>query len=340
MTDQLHVRTEDRLGRITLNRPKAINALTVDMIRGITQALRAWWDDSSVEIVLLDGAGDRGLCAGGDITVVRDSAMGDQEVAATLWREEYVMDQLIARFPKPVVALMDGVVMGGGLGIAGRADVRVVTERSRVAMPEVLIGFTPDCGTADLLAGAPGELGTHVALTSMNLGAADAMLCGLADTYLPSEELAGVPELLRSGSLRSLGTPAPGSLADSRPWIDECYAGDDPAKIVARLLDHPHPDARAAGELLGQRSPTAVAVTLHALRLAADEPGLEPCLIRDFRAIRRFLAHPDLVEGITARVVDRTHVPQWTPSRLAEVEPSSVAAFFDPLDGDELSLES
>ncbi|MDT7558315.1 MAG: enoyl-CoA hydratase [Pseudonocardiales bacterium] len=339
--EEVNARREGQLGRITLNRPKSINALTLDMIRGATEALRAWWDDPSVQVVVLDGAGDRGLCAGGDITLVRDSALGDHAVAAELWREEYVLDLLMATFPRPVVALMDGVVMGGGVGLAGRADVRVVTERSRVAMPEVLIGLAPDCGSADLLARAPGELGTHVALTSMHLGAADALLCGLADVYLTPDQVAGVLQTLQRGGLaelRSSGEPPPGELAAARGWIDECYAGDDPAAIVDRLAAHPELAAQDAARRLGSVSPTAVAVTLRALRAAAEDPGLAPCLVRDYRMVRRFLEHPDLVEGITARVVDRTHTPRWSPARLADVRAADVDAFFAPLGADELHL--
>jgi enoyl-CoA hydratase len=236
---------------------------------------------------------------------------------------------------------MDGAVMGGGLGLAGRADVRLVTERSRVAMPEVAIGLAPDCGASDLLARAPGELGTHVALTSTHLGAADAMTCGLADRYLSSD---AVPEALRRLRLDGLdglpdsGTPPPGELTTTRGWVDQCYAGDNPVRIVERLAAHPEPTARAAAEHLAGASPTAVAVTLRALRAAAEQPGLAPCLVRDYRMVRRFLAHPDLVEGITARVVDRTRTPRWSPARLADVTPDDVAAFFAPLGADDLDL--
>ena len=340
-SEQLNARREGQLGRITLNRPNSINALTLEMIRAATDAVRAWWDDPSVEFLVLDGAGDRGLCAGGDLTVVRDSALGDPEVAAQLWREEYLLDLLMARFPRPVVVLMDGVVMGGGLGLAGRADVRVVTERSRVAMPEVLIGLAPDVGSCDLLARAPGELGTHVALTSMHLGPADALLCGLANLYMTSAEVAGVFASLQRAGLEGLpasGSPPPGELADARDWIDECYAGDDPVEIVRRLSARSEPAALAAAQRLESVSPTAVAVTLRALRAAADEPGLVPCLVRDYRVVRRFLRHPDLVEGITARVVDRTHTPRWSPPRLADVRGEDVDAFFAPLGPDDLQL--
>jgi enoyl-CoA hydratase len=343
-SDQVVARREGPLGRITLNRPKSINALNLAMIRGVTEALRAWWDDPTVRILVLDGAGERGMCAGGDITLVRDSALGEHGVAAQLWREEYVLDLLMATFPRPVVAVLDGVVMGGGLGLAGHADVRLVTERSRVAMPEVVIGLAPDCGASDLLARAPGELGTHVALTSMHLGAADAIACGLADRYLRADALPEALRRLRLDGLDGLDgladsdAPPAGELATARHWVDECYAGDDPVRIVERLAAHPEPAARAAAEHLAGVSPTAVAVTLRALRAAAEQPGLAPCLVRDYRMVRRFLAHPDLVEGITARVVDRTHTPRWSPARLADVTPADVAAFFAPLGADELDL--
>ncbi|HZZ50214.1 MAG TPA: 3-hydroxyisobutyryl-CoA hydrolase [Pseudonocardia sp.] len=334
-------RRDGRIGRITLNRPRVINALTIATIRALTSTVRNWWDDGSVEVVVLDGAGERGFCAGGDITVVRDSALGDHAAATELWREEYQLDFLLAHFPRPVVAVMDGIVMGGGLGLGGRAALRIVTERSRVAMPEVLIGFSPDVGACDLLARAPGELGTHLALTATTIGAADALHCGLADVFVPSDELAATVASLHHtdpAQIRSLGEPEPGELEQASTWIDECYLGDDPAAIVDRLRTHPCAAARDTAERLGGLSPTSVAVSLRGLREARAQPGLGPCLIRDFRMIRRFLDHPDLVEGITARVIDRSHQPRWSPARLADVDPSSVAAFFAPLGADELTL--
>jgi enoyl-CoA hydratase len=175
----------------------------------------------------------------------------------------------------------------------------------------------------------------------MHLGPADALLCGLADVYLSPDQVAGVFQTLQRGGLaelRSSGEPPPGELAADRGWIDECYAGDDPAAILERLAAHPEPAAQAAARRLDGVSPTAVAVTLRALRAAAEDPGLAPCLVRDYRMVRRFLERPDLVEGITARVVDRTHTPRWSPARLAEVRAADVDAFFAPLGADELRL--
>lgn len=337
------VRREGRIGRITLNRPKVINALNLEMIRTVARAVREWWDDQTVELLLLDGAGERGLCSGGDIVDVRNSALGDHAAAIDLWREEFQLDFLFAHFPRPVVAIMDGIVMGGGLGLAGRADLRIVTERSRIAMPETLIGFAPDVGACDLFARAPGELGTHLALTAANVRAADALHCGLADVFIPSDELAGVVASLRerdAGQLRSLGEPETGALAEAAEWIDECYRGDDPVTVLDRLANHPAPAARAAADQIADVSPTSVAVTLRGLREARRRPGLGPCLIRDFRVINRFLEHPDLIEGITARVVDRSYRPSWSPARLIDVDAASVAAFFAPLGPDELVLPS
>lgn len=346
-TAQVLVRQVGRLGRITLNRPKSINALTLGMIRTVDQALRAWEDDSSVEMLVLDGAGGRGLCAGGDITVVRESALGDHEIAARLWREEYALDQRMARFPRPVVAWMDGVVMGGGIGLAGRADLRVVTGRSTLAMPEVSIGLTPDVGAADLLARAPGELGAHLAMTGDRIGPSDALLCGLADRLLPADAFAGLlealqeldPEAAASAVDGPIGAVPAGELAAARPWVDECYRGCNPAGIVRRLRERPEPAARAAAERIERQSPTSVSVALRSIRAARSEPGLEACLIRDYRAVRRFLDHPDLPEGISARIVHRDRPPRWSPPRLADVEPAEVDRYFAPLGADELRLE-
>ncbi len=331
---------EGRTAVITLNRPKALNALTHPMVLRIAEALAAWERDPAVHQVLVRGAGERGLCAGGDIRAIHDDAKAGTTASADFWRDEYRLNARIARYPKPYVALMDGIVMGGGVGVSAHGGVRIVTERSRVAMPETGIGFVPDVGGTWLLGRAPGRLGTHLALTGAAVGAADALLCGLADHFVPAARLpeltaalavAPVPEVLP----RYAATPPPGELADRRPWIDHCYAADTVEEIVERLLADGDPAAKEAAEAILAKSPTALKVTLAALRRAAALGSLEDVLVQEFRVSCNALASPDLVEGIRAQVVDKDRRPRWSPSALADVTGADVERHFAPLaDGD------
>ncbi|MFF9119237.1 enoyl-CoA hydratase/isomerase family protein [Streptomyces massasporeus] len=336
--------TEGRAARITLNRPRALNALTHTMVRRIDEALTAWERDPAVETVVITGAGERGLCAGGDIRAIHDDARdGDGTASAAFWRDEYRLNARIARWPKPYVAVMDGIVMGGGVGVSAHGSVRVVTERSRVAMPETGIGFVPDVGGTHLLATAPGELGTHLALTGSQIGAADALLCGLADHYVPT---AALPELLDALAESPVGealaryarTPAEGTLAARRDWIDACYAADTVEEIVRRLLAHGDPAAKETAETLLAKSPTALKVTLASLRRARRLGTLELVLNQEYRVSCAALGTPDLVEGIRAQVVDKDRRPRWSPKTLGEVTDADVERFFTPLGERELGL--
>ncbi|MFJ2173541.1 enoyl-CoA hydratase/isomerase family protein [Streptomyces sp. NPDC087851] len=335
--------------RITLNRPRALNALTHPMVVTIAAALDRWEHDPGVTAVILSGAGERGLCAGGDIRAIHEDARTGGGASAAFWRDEYRLNSRIAHFPKPFVALMDGIVMGGGVGLSGHAGVRIVTERSAVAMPETAIGLVPDVGGTYLLARAPGQLGTHLALTGNTAGAADALLCGLADHFVPSERLTALGEALaapgvrdtadvRETVLRYAATPPEGRLAADRAWIDACYGADSVPEIVDRLLDSGLPAAKDTAQTLLSRSPTALKATLAAMRRDGPPSTLEEVLDRAYRASCAALAHPDLVEGIRARVVDKDRDPQWSPKELAQVTEADVARFAAPPPGGDLGL--
>jgi enoyl-CoA hydratase len=350
-TETVLLRTAGRIGRITLNRPASLNALDLPMIQTMSKALTSWLSEPQVALVVLDSADDRAFCAGGDITVVRRAALGNRSTAWTFWAEEYRLDAAIARYPKPVVALMDGITMGGGIGIAGHAAVRVVTERSVLAMPEVAIGLAPDVGSALLLTAAPGETGTHLALTATRVGAADAIYCGLADHLVPSSrlpalrsDLAALRGTVTTEQVHKLVTegyaePCPRApLIDSRTWIDYCYRADTVENIRARLQTQVEPAAARAAEAIGTAAPTAAKVTLRSLRTPSAVSGIEECLRQDYRLCRRFLDHPDLAEGIRAAVIDKDRSPRWSPPSLAEVDSATVDQFFASLGADELVL--
>ena len=321
--DEVLVRRQGRLGRITLERPRAINALTLDMVCAIDAALDAREADPAVLAVLIDGAGPRGLCAGGDIRFLHDSVRaGAPEAADGFLHAEYRLNARIARFPKPYLALMDGLVMGGGVGISAHGSVRIATERTRLAMPEVGIGFVPDVGSTHLLARAPGELGTHAALTGAAMGAADAMLCGLADRHVASERLpALVAALAACGDAAALAAcveahasaPAPGRYAADAGWIDACCRHDDVGAILAALRVHPDAAAQAAAAGIAANCPTSVAVALRALREARADGRLEPCLEREYRLGTALIRRPDFAEGVRAAVIDKDRRPAWQP---------------------------
>ncbi len=329
------IRIDGHLGHITLNRPRRINALTVDMVHRVSSALSRWVGDPQVRVVLIDGAGERGLCAGADIRELHEGLdLGTGP--ATFLADEYRMNSLLSRYPKPIVAYMSGLTLGGGLGISGHCGVRVVSEDSRLGMPETAIGLCPDVGGLYLLSRMPGELGTHAALTGCRLGPGDAVASGLADHFVPRSDLPALTDALRHGTVpSSFGRNPPGpELASDRGWIDRCYAGDDVEHIVRALRDTPEEPAREASKVLEAMSPTAVKVTLRAVRLAASMT-LDEVLEQDYRLAVRFLAHPDLTEGIRAQVIDKDRNPRWNPARLDEVSEAEVDAFFAPLPEDE-----
>ncbi|MBP3036212.1 enoyl-CoA hydratase/isomerase family protein [Arthrobacter sp. zg-ZUI100] len=326
------------LGRIILNRPRAINALTATMVSLIADTLDAWEHDDGVATVLLSGAGERGLCAGGDIVAIyRDAANGGAD-SARFWAEEYRLNARISSYPKPYVALMDGIVLGGGVGISAHARHRVVTERTKVGMPETGIGFIPDVGGTYLLSRAPGELGTHAALTAGTLTGPDAVLMGLADIYVDSGRLQDLAAALAEKPVQEVldafaqeVPPAP--LAAARPWIDDCYGHDDVETIVDALHRAGTADANQAAGVVLSKSPSALKVTLESLRRARALPDLESVLEQEYRVSLNALAAPDFAEGVRAQVIDKDRSPQWRPATLAEVRQADVHAYFEAPQG-------
>lgn len=333
----LFVERRGKLGHLLLNRPHAINALTHEMVRIATAALEAWRDDETVATVLISGAGDRGLCAGGDIVSIYHDAHAGGSASESFWRDEYALNALIARYPKPVVAVQDGVTLGGGIGISAHASHRVVTETSQLGMPETTIGFVPDVGGTWLLARAPGESGTHAALTAGSFGAADAIHLGLSDTFVPRSRLAELATALETDDAdaavaRFSADPPPGTLASDAAWIDAAYRGDDVLRIVIRLAGSPEPAARAAAAAIASKSPTALAAALAAVRRAADAPDLESTLDSEFRVSVRMLDEPDLAEGIRAQLIDKDRKPTWHPDSIGDVDPEHIESLCAPFD--------
>ncbi|BFV56218.1 enoyl-CoA hydratase/isomerase family protein [Kitasatospora sp. CMC57] len=343
MTTDVVLERVGRLGRITLDRPRALNALTHGMLLAIERQLTDWAADDAVAAVLLTGAGERGLCAGADIRALHDDAKVGGAGARRFFRDEYRLNHLISRYPKPYVAVMDGITMGGGVGLSAHGSVRVVTERSTVAMPETRIGLVPDVGGSMLLAHAPGELGTHLALTAASMGPGDALLCGFADHFVPAAALPGfnaaLAELAPAEALERYAAEAPeAALAGEREWIDACYAADTVEEVLSRLDAAGTTPAKEAAEQIRAKSPTSLKVTLAALRRARAHRTLAETLDQEFRISCAALDAPDLVEGIRAQVVDKDRDPHWSPATLAGVTEHQVARFFAGLGDQELGL--
>ena len=333
------VKIDGSVGRITLNRPKAINSLTHPMVTRIGAALTAWQDDDAVACVIVDGAGERGLCAGGDVVAIYHSAKADGAEARQFWHDEYLVNAQIGRYPKPYVAIMDGITMGGGVGISAHGSVRIATDTTKMAMPEVGIGFIPDVGGTYLLARTPGLLGLHAALSGAPFTGADAIAMGFADHFVPHERLeAFLATATADGPVAAVAAhaqePPPSPLLAQRDWIDECYAGDTVPDILAALGDRGGDQAAKAAELISSRSPVALAVTLEAVRRAGTLTSLEDVLRQEFRTSCASLRSHDLVEGIRAQLIDKDRNPKWSPPSPEAVTTADVEGYFAPADPD------
>jgi enoyl-CoA hydratase len=346
----LIVRREGAAGVIRLNRPKAINAMTLEMSIGIDAALDALEADPAVAVVVLEGAGERGLCAGGDIRGLYESSKAGGDLGKTFWRQEYVMNARIAKFPKPYVAFMDGLVMGGGVGLSAHARHRVVTEKTKLAMPEVGLGFFPDVGGTWLLSHSPGEIGTYFGLTGTTMNGPDAIHARFADAVVPSVKWAGLREALTkvhpgttSAEVKSLidgfatGETA-GPVAAMQSDIDGWFAHDRMEDIVAALRSDGSELALATLKTLNEKSPRGMVVTLKLLRLARTSRTLEECLVREYRAALEVFASDDFREGVRAAVIDKDRNPTWSPPTIEDVTPDMVAPYFAEIGADELKF--
>ena len=338
---EILVERKGGVGIITLNRPKAINALTLGMVRAIARVLSEWSADDGVKLALIRGAGERGFCAGGDIRAIYDAMPSGDPAPLTFWREEYALNRQIADYPKPIVAVMTGIVMGGGIGLSAHASHRIVTETTLVAMPETSIGFVPDVGASHLLTRSPGESGTHLALTAGRVGAADALFLRLADVHIETARLADLPQILaQCGSaeeidaqLKALATPArPGFLAQASGWIDAAYSADSVEEICARLSQAGAPQALEDLTKIRANSPTSLKIALRALRQGRQFNDLARCLAMELTLGSHFLRSHDMREGIRAAVIDKDRKPKWSPLRLEDVSQAQVEAYFSDVD--------
>jgi enoyl-CoA hydratase len=330
------IRVDGRAGRITLNRPQVLNALSYEMLTAIAHALDQWEHDDAVKLVMIEGEGERAFCAGGDIQLLYKTGRSAPEFGRKFWFDEYRLNARIHHYAKPYAAIMDGIVMGGGVGISAHGSHRIVTERSAVTMPEAGIGFMPDVGSTRLLADAPGETGMYLGLTASRMKAADAIYAGFADTYVQVQRLPDLKQsLAETGDVsviaRFAETPPLSDLALHRKRIDHCFGQPSLAGVLTALEASANAWEAETLKALRRVSPFSAAATFAAIRHARGAAGLEPCLTQEFRFAYRSLASDEFFEGIRAAVIDKDRKPHWQPARIEDVRPESVASVFAPL---------
>ena len=341
MTDVLFER-RGAVGLITLNRPKALNALTRDMCLAMKAQLAEWASDDAIKTVVIRGTGERAFCAGGDIRALYDSGKARTPYALDFYRDEYLLNHAIKHFPKPYVALVNGIVMGGGVGVSLHGSHRVVDETIAFAMPETGIGLFPDVGGSYFLSRLPGEIGMYLALTGERLKAADCVHAGVATDFVPAGQWEALTSSLEVGNapdfaLRSFAEDAGRPLlADFREAIDRTFSENSVEGILTALDDDGSDWARATAVTLRKKSPISLKVTFRQIR-EGRHLSFDDCMRMEFRMVNRIVAGHDFYEGVRAAILDKDNMPKWRPATLEEVGEADVAAYFAPLDR-ELSL--
>jgi enoyl-CoA hydratase len=334
-------------GVLTLNRPKALNSLTLTMVREINRVLDAWQEDREIGAIVVRGAGERAFCAGGDIKRLYEQGLaGDYEEQLAFWREEYQLDYRLKTFPKPYVALMDGIVMGGGAGVGIHARHRVAGEKFSFAMPEVGIGFFPDIGASYFLPRLEGHMGHYLALTGARANLGDAVSCGLVDAHVPAAAFDALLKRLADGedagaAIAATAAAGPASpFAQERPFIDACFDATSVGAIVRKIKA-----AAAAGSAFAAatcdavlaKSPTSLFIALRQLQTGANL-DLAENLRMDLRIVARIARGHDFYEGVRATLIDRDNAPKWQPARIDDVKTAVIDAYFAPRGAGELVL--
>ncbi|MDE2575810.1 MAG: enoyl-CoA hydratase/isomerase family protein [Rhodospirillales bacterium] len=322
--------TRGRIGHLLLDRPKALNALDLPMIRALHAALLGWRDDAAIHAVVIEGAGGRAFCAGGDIRAIRAHALaGERAEIESFFAEEYALNALIDEYPKPYVALIDGICMGGGIGVSVHGDIRVTSEAGLFAMPETAIAMFPDVGATFMLPRLPGTLGLYLGLTGARLHGADAVHAGIATHFVPRAALVGLADAIAADGVAAIPASAaalpPFSLAPHRAAIDRCFSAGSVAAILAALEAEGSDWGRETLATLRAMSPSAVLWSFEIIRRGVAR-SLRACLAAELALTRHVTAHPDFAEGVRAMVVDKDRAPRWTPARIEDVDAAAIAA--------------
>lgn len=342
MSSDIHIRRDGLAGRITLTRPKALNALSYDMAMAMDAALKDWLSDDAVEVIIIDAEGEKAFCAGGDIQQLYDTGRaGNFGYGQRFWRDEYRLNALLADYPKPIVSFMQGFVMGGGVGIGCHVATRVVGESTQMAMPECGIGLVPDVGGSLLLARAPGRLGAYLGLTAARMRAGDAIRAGFADLFIPEDRWPSIIRgLCESGDISALlgeAHPSDSALLVHQDEIDRIFS--TPLSGMIHALEHtPGPFAAAALKAMRRNSPLAMAATLELLDRLRDEGDVRAALRLEYRYTCRAMEHGDFLEGIRAQIIDRDKSPKWKHT-LSGVPAAEVDSMLAPLGAEELTFE-
>jgi len=325
------VRCQGRIGRLTLNRPKFLNAVDREMIQTIRRALDSWRDDPAVHAVVIEGAGGRAFCAGGDIRWLREMILaGNYAETDAFFAEEYALNLAIARYPKPYVALIDGVCMGGGIGLSVHGSIRVVSETALLAMPETSIGFFPDVGASFILPRLRPGFGMFLGLTGTRIGAADAIFLGLATHYAGRDNFNTLADTIAEDGLAALALaaiPAPSSMFIERVDVVRCFDAHSVARIISGLEALDDDWTRSTLTILRAMSPSALLWSFELIRRGATQT-LEQCLRAELTLSGYVSRHPDLQEGVRAMVVDKDRKLHWTPTRLEDVDIVKLAELF------------
>ncbi len=342
MSETVLARIEGRAGRLSLNRPAALHALTLDMVHMMSAALAAWAGDDAVEAVLIDHAEGRGFCAGGDIRMLADSAAAGGVEGRRFFHDEYRLNHQLFSYPKPVIAFMDGITMGGGVGLAQPASIRIATENTRLAMPETGIGLFPDVGGGWYLSRVEGRVGRYLALTGARLDGAACLALGLATHYLPAEALAEAKARIVEAPgrvdniLRQLSVaPPPASLVEQIGAINRLFASDRYEDILAALDADGSDWAMKERAALGTKSPQTCKVALRQLATSAALTDFADNMAMEYRIASRVLLRPDFAEGVRAVIVDKDNLPRWNPALPQDVSTALLDAIFAPLPADE-----
>lgn len=343
MTDDILIRVQGRAGRITLHRPAALNALTYQMCLALDAALIAWRDDPGVDLVVIDAAGDRAFCAGGDIAeLYAKGRAGEYHFGQAFWRDEYRMNARIAEYPKPVVSLMQGFTMGGGVGVSCHASHRIVGETAQVAMPECGIGLVPDVGGSFLLATGPGRLGEYLGTTGTRMGPGDAIFAGFADSFVPQADWPALIAALCDGDIDAVARfarPAPGAtLPGLMPQIDALFTGATLTEVIHTLRATDSDFARATLKSLTRISPLAAACAIEMQHRLDHAPSLRTALEMEYRFTFRAQEQADFLEGIRAAIIDKDRSPRWRHDDPAAVPQAEIDAMLAPLGPDTLTF--
>lgn len=340
---EIHFAVDRGVGRIVLDRPQALNALTLGMVRQIDPKLRAWATDPDIREVVITGAGDRAFCAGGDIRTLYDEQSADSDFARGFFAEEYILNRLIKRYPKPYIAIVDGITMGGGVGLAVHGGYRIATDRTTFAMPELAIGFFPDVGGGWVLVHAAGRIGTYLALSGGRTKAADSLYTGTATHYVGDDQLAEFVAAIGDAPIEALlarfaSDPGPAPLADNADAISRCFSHPTVEDMLAALDAETGVWAEKAAASMRRVSPTSLKVAKQHLDRAIDL-DFEANMVLEYRMSQHFMAEHDFREGIRALVIDKDNAPHWRPARLQDVTEAAVEAYFAPLGDRELRFD-